>query len=178
MQNLLKKLDLDLENTGTLGVANYTNEGKFLESLSPIDNALIAKISVTSKAQYESVVEEQQLVFKEWRKVPAPKRGEIVREIGNALRDYKKPLGELVTIEMGKILAEGEGEVQEAIDIADFAVGLSRQLYGKTMHSERVQHRMYEQWHPLGIPTHCCNHRVPGPNSYWKIERCNYSNNT
>jgi aldehyde dehydrogenase (NAD+) len=99
---------------------------------------------------YESIVNDAQEAFKEWRLVPAPERGELVRQMGNALRDHKQSLGELVTYEMGKITAEGLGEVQEAIDIADFAVGLSRQLYGKTMHSERRLHRMYEQWHPLG----------------------------
>jgi aldehyde dehydrogenase (NAD+) len=117
---------------------------------SPIDGKVLAQVPCTDERLYNTVVDEALEVFKEWRKVPAPERGEIVRQIGNALRDHKKDLGRLVSLETGKILAEGEGEVQEAIDIADFAVGLSRQLYGKIIQSERRDHRMIEQWHPLG----------------------------
>jgi aldehyde dehydrogenase (NAD+) len=118
---------------------------------SPIDGRLIASVKMADKGDYELVVEKAREAFKIWQRIPAPKRGEIVRQIGMALREYKEPLGRLVTLEMGKILQEGLGEVQEMIDICDFSVGLSRQLHGLTMHSERPEHRMYEQWHPLGI---------------------------
>jgi len=107
-------------------------------------------VRTQTRAEYDAVVDLASEAFSSWRMVPAPKRGEMVREMGNALREQKAALGALVTREMGKILAEGIGEVQEMIDIADFAVGLSRQLYGNSMHSERAGHRMYEQWHPLG----------------------------
>ena len=119
--------------------------------LSPVDGKKIASVKVATAANYNEAVEQATKAFKTWRTLPAPKRGEIVREIGNALRDKMADLGKLVSLEMGKSLQEGYGEVQEMIDIADFAVGLSRQLYGLTMHSERPQHRMYEQYHPLGI---------------------------
>jgi len=122
-----------------------------LESTNPSTGEVLAKVQLASPSDYECVVERARDAFPAWRMVPAPKRGEIVREIGNELRQHKADLGALVTLEMGKILAEGQGEVQEMIDIADFAVGLSRQLYGLTMASERPGHRMYEQWHPLGI---------------------------
>lgn len=122
-----------------------------LESKSPIDRQQIAKIKITQKAEYEAALISAQQTFLKWRTTPAPKRGEIIRQIGQALRQHKENLGKLVSVESGKILAEGLGEVQEAIDIADFAVGLSRQLYGLSMHSERPQHRMYEQWQPLGV---------------------------
>jgi aldehyde dehydrogenase (NAD+) len=112
---------------------------------------VLAKIQLAGPADYETVVSQASEAFLDWRMLPAPRRGDIVREIGNELRATKDDLGTLVSLEMGKILAEGRGEVQEMIDIADFAVGLSRQLYGLTMHSERPGHRMYEQWHPLGI---------------------------
>src|SRR5205807_9844469 len=112
---------------------------------------VLARIQTAGLEDYETVMARAGEAFLEWRMIPAPKRGEIVRQIGNELRAYKAELGALVTLEMGKILAEGLGEVQEMIDIADFAVGLSRQLYGLTMHSERPSHRMYEQWHPLGV---------------------------
>ena len=118
---------------------------------SPADGNLIAQVSMATSEDYEQVIKAAQEAFKVWRKVPSPKRGEIVRQIGEKLREYKEPLGKLVSYEMGKILQEGLGEVQEMIDICDFAVGLSRQLHGYTMHSERPQHRMYEQYHPLGI---------------------------
>jgi len=119
--------------------------------ISPVDGKKIASVKIATVGNYNNVVEQAAKAFVNWRTVPAPKRGEIVREIGNALRDKKEDLGKLVSYEMGKSLQEGYGEVQEMIDIADFAVGLSRQLYGLTMHSERPNHRMYEQYHPLGI---------------------------
>jgi aldehyde dehydrogenase (NAD+) len=122
-----------------------------LVSHSPIDGAEIGRAPMMGEAEYERAIGEAQSVFARWRMCPAPRRGMIVREIGEELRRAKDPLGALVTVEMGKILAEGKGEVQEMIDIADFAVGLSRQLYGLTMPSERPGHRMYEQWHPLGV---------------------------
>ncbi|WP_347159624.1 L-piperidine-6-carboxylate dehydrogenase [Pontibacter chitinilyticus] len=118
---------------------------------SPADGNLIASVHIASEEDYEQVVQTAQRAFEVWRKVPAPKRGEVVRQIGLKLREHKEALGKLVSYEMGKILQEGLGEVQEMIDICDFAVGLSRQLHGYTMHSERPQHRMYEQYHPLGI---------------------------
>ncbi len=124
--------------------------GKILESISPVDMSVIGKIRLATKDDYEKVIKKSVDAFYEWRKVPAPKRGEIVRQIGEALRQNKKALGELVSIEVGKIRAEGEGEVQEMIDIADFAVGQSRMLYGLTIQSERPDHRMFEQWHPIG----------------------------
>ncbi|MBI3235135.1 MAG: aldehyde dehydrogenase family protein [Bacteroidetes bacterium] len=119
--------------------------------ISPVDGKAIASVNFATAADYETIVKKAEEAFKVWRTMPAPKRGEIVRQYGNKLREYKTPLGKLVSYEMGKILQEGLGEVQEMIDICDFAVGLSRQLYGLTMHSERPNHRMYEQWHPLGI---------------------------
>ena len=112
---------------------------------------MIGKVSVASAKDYNTVIDTAEKAFAEWRTVPAPKRGEVVRQIGNELRKHKEALGTLVSYEMGKSLQEGLGEVQEMIDIADFAVGLSRQLYGLTIHSERPMHRMYEQWHPLGV---------------------------
>src|SRR5277367_4642971 len=121
------------------------------EIVSPVDGKKIASVKIATADNYNQAVEQAAKAFVTWRTVPAPKRGEIVREIGNALRDKKEDLGKLVSYEMGKSLQEGYGEVQEMIDIADFAVGLSRQLYGLTMHSERPEHRMYEQYHPLGI---------------------------
>ncbi len=152
MKALLKELGLGEQLLGSYGKNLYEPDSdKKVESFSPIDGKLIASVAVTSPQQYEQIMAEAQQTFLEWRKVPAPERGQVVREIGDALREHKHALGKLVTLEMGKILAEGEGEIQEAIDIADFSVGLSRQLYGRTMHSERPLHRMYEQWHPLGV---------------------------
>jgi aldehyde dehydrogenase (NAD+) len=141
--------DVDGVHTGTKSSGSRKN-GSF-DSYSPVDGKLIGRVFKASKSDYEHLVKIAQNAFVDWRKIPTPKRGEIVRQIGNKLRDYKDPLGKLVSYEMGKSLQEGLGEVQEMIDIADFAVGLSRQLYGLTMHSERPSHRMYEQWHPLGI---------------------------
>lgn len=149
--DFLKKLGLKKTNIGTSTGSNWSDaKGKWISSYSPVDGALIGKVKNTSAAAYEEVMQTAEKGFKEWRTWPAPKRGEIVRQIGEALRKYKDPLGRLVSYEMGKSLQEGWGEVQEMIDICDFAVGLSRQLYGLTMHSERPNHRMYEQWHPLG----------------------------
>jgi aldehyde dehydrogenase (NAD+) len=130
----------------------WLNEnGDKLTSYSPVDGKEIASVTSASDANYEQIMQTATQAFAKWRLYPAPKRGEIVRQVGEALRKYKEPLGRLVSYEMGKSLQEGYGEVQEMIDICDFAVGLSRQLHGLTMHSERPGHRMYEQWHPLGI---------------------------
>jgi aldehyde dehydrogenase (NAD+) len=141
-----------MNNLAVLGIGEVNGEGSagVAEQISPIDGNPIARVRLQTRAEYEATVERAVEAFPRWRMVPAPKRGDIVREIAIELRAHKRDLGALVTREMGKILAEGEGEVQEMIDIADFAVGLSRQLYGNTMHSERPGHRMYEQWHPLG----------------------------
>jgi aldehyde dehydrogenase (NAD+) len=148
----LEQLNLELDNNGTsTGSNSITATGEKIESYSPVNGKLIGTVSVTSTDAYNEVLHTAQQAFVEWRKIPAPKRGEIVRQFGVALRKYKEPLGKLVSYEMGKSLQEGLGEVQEMIDICDFAVGLSRQLYGLTMHSERPAHRMYEQWHPIGV---------------------------
>jgi aldehyde dehydrogenase (NAD+) len=137
---------------GAYGLRPYTTPGaSTLRSYSPIDNSLLGEVITATTAEYDQVVEEAHATFLTWRSVPAPKRGLLIRDIADALREHKSSLAELVTREMGKILAEGEGEIQEAIDIADYAVGLSRQLCGQTMHSERPSHRMYEHWHPLGV---------------------------
>ena len=122
-----------------------------IDSYSPVDGKKIASVYVATEEDYENVIETAELAYLFWRHVPAPKRGDLVRQLADALRKHKEDLGTLVSYEMGKSLQEGLGEVQEMIDICDFAVGLSRQLYGLTMHSERPNHRMYEQWHPLGI---------------------------
>lgn len=145
-------LKLEKENKGASTGSDWlTSKGSILHSHSPVDGNLIAAVATADKDSYEQVIEAAQKAFLQWRIMPAPARGEIVRQIGEALREYKEPLGKLVSYEMGKSLQEGYGEVQEMIDICDLAVGLSRQLYGLTMHSERRGHRMYEQWHPLGI---------------------------
>ncbi len=150
--DFLSLLHIQQNNDGvSTGSKWLKTGGETLSSFSPVNGQLIATVSTTDKAGYEAVVAKAQEAFAIWRTWPAPKRGEIVRQIGEALRTYKEPLGKLVSYEMGKSLQEGYGEVQEMIDICDFAVGLSRQLYGLTMHSERPGHRMYEQWHPLGI---------------------------
>ena len=149
---ILEKLHVEPLNSGACCGDWIPNpSGGELESLSPATGEALAKIQLASLADYECVMARAATAFLEWRMVPAPQRGEIVREIANELRLHKADLGALISLEMGKILAEGLGEVQEMIDVADFAVGLSRQLYGLTMHSERPGHRMYEQWHPLGI---------------------------
>jgi aldehyde dehydrogenase (NAD+) len=150
----LKDLDIAEINSGaSAGPDDWSAvEGKeLIDVVSPIDASVIAKVALASEEDYNHVISVAQESFSSWRLIPAPKRGAIVREIANELRRLKDPLGKLITLEMGKILPEGLGEVQEAIDIADFAVGLSRQLYGLTMQSERPFHRMYEQWHPLGV---------------------------
>jgi aldehyde dehydrogenase (NAD+) len=148
----LERLGVKAENLGTsTGGEWLKTSGNYVASYSPVDGALIGKIQETDQESYESVIQKAKEAFETWRLKPAPQRGEIVRQIGNALRESKEDLGKLVSYEMGKSYQEGLGEVQEMIDICDFAVGLSRQLYGLTMHSERPGHRMYEQWHPLGI---------------------------
>ena len=150
--HILNKLEIEPVNSGaSWGPWILQPGGGELDSLNPADGSKIATVRMAGERDYEEIVERSRAAFRTWSRVPAPKRGEIVREIGDELRRYKAELGALVTLEMGKILAEGLGEVQEMIDIADFAVGLSRQLYGLTMHSERPGHRMYEQWHPLGV---------------------------
>jgi aldehyde dehydrogenase (NAD+) len=153
MQQLLAELGLAAINKGTsTGVESFGDtEKNLIESFSPVDGKLIGKVTTTTADEYARVMKAAEAAFKVWRLVPAPKRGEIVRQYGEALRQHKTALGTLVSYEMGKSLQEGLGEVQEMIDICDFAVGLSRQLYGLTMHSERPVHRMYEQWHPLGV---------------------------
>jgi aldehyde dehydrogenase (NAD+) len=152
MNTKLQNLKLMAMNSGAFGAEEISElNGSVLSSISPIDEKELAKVKVASEAAYEKVMSDLAAAFIKWRRVPAPKRGLLVRDIAEALRNKKAELGRLVTLESGKILAEGEGEIQEAIDIADFAVGLSRQLYGLSMHSERPQHRMYEQWHPLGV---------------------------
>ena len=151
IENSLKKLDLSDHNIGTSTGSNYFSNGDPISSFSPVDGKEIGTVSTTTFEDYNKVIESAQSAFKYWRTVPAPQRGEIVRQFGNKLRELKDPLGVLVSYEMGKSFQEGLGEVQEMIDICDFAVGLSRQLHGLTMHSERPGHRMYEQYHPLGI---------------------------
>jgi aldehyde dehydrogenase (NAD+) len=149
--DFLKKLGLKQSNHGTSTGLNTEGGRKSIKSYSPVDGALIGSVTVTTREQYDAILTTATEAFKVWRTVPAPKRGEIVRQFGEELRKSKDALGRLVSYEMGKSLQEGWGEVQEMIDICDFAVGLSRQLYGLTMHSERPLHRMYEQWHPLGV---------------------------
>lgn len=152
MKDILKQLGLSDKNNGTsTGLKDIRSKGEVIESYTPVDGSLIGSFTATDKNAYEQVVETAQQAFETWRVVPAPKRGEIVRQMGVELRKQKQALGTLVSYEMGKSLQEGLGEVQEMIDICDFAVGLSRQLHGFTMHSERPGHRMYEQYHPLGI---------------------------
>ena len=153
MNELLKKLNIKDFNYGSCsGVDGWieNSDSKIIESYCPSTGEIIASVYEASVEDYNVIIDKSVDAFHEWRKVPAPVRGDLVRQMGNALRDYKDDLGSLVSLEMGKIKQEGNGEVQEMIDIADFAVGQSRMLYGKTMHSERPQHRMYEQWHPLG----------------------------
>ncbi|MBP9134352.1 MAG: aldehyde dehydrogenase family protein [Saprospiraceae bacterium] len=149
--SFLKKLGINDLNSGTTTGLSWQDSPELIESYSPVDGKLIGKVSVTSEEAYNKVIEKAEEAFIQWRNIPAPKRGDIVRQYGDVLRANKDALGRLVSYEMGKSLQEGWGEVQEMIDICDFAVGLSRQLYGLTMHSERPGHRMYEQWHPLGI---------------------------
>ena len=148
----LQELQLLKKNEGSsTGTVWQNSKGEIIVSSSPVDNKEIGIVISTDKEAYEKIITTAQSAFLKWKNWPAPKRGEIVRQMGDALRKEKQALGQLVSYEMGKSLQEGLGEVQEMIDICDFAVGLSRQLYGLTMHSERPSHRMYEQWHPLGI---------------------------
>jgi len=148
----LQQLNIGPENTGTSTGTKWLPSGApAITSVSPVDGKRIATVTATDKTGYDTVVETARKAFAEWRNWPAPRRGEVVRQIGEALRADKQALGRLVSYEMGKSLQEGYGEVQEMIDICDLAVGLSRQLNGLTMHSERPAHRMYEQWHPLGV---------------------------
>ena len=152
MQDILKQLGIEAVNEGvSTGSMWIKSSSKTITSFSPVDGKKIADVAIADADSYEQVMTTASAAFLEWRMWPSPKRGEVVRQFGEALRKYKEPLGKLVSYEMGKSLQEGYGEVQEMIDICDFAVGLSRQLHGLTMHSERPGHRMYEQWHPLGI---------------------------
>jgi len=153
MNALLEKLNIKEINAGACtGVDGWIQtEGPILTSYNPTTGEPIAGVRQATKDVYDHVVDHASSTFKTWRMVPAPKRGDLVRDLGNVLRENKEPLGELVSMEMGKIRVEGMGEVQEMIDICDFSVGLSRQLYGLTIASERPQHRMFEQWHPLGV---------------------------
>lgn len=152
MREALASLGIKKSNPGTSsGEKWYKTSGEKFDSFSPVDGKLIGSVYATDEKVFQKIVDTSLEAFKEWRKWPAPKRGEVVRQVGEQLRKYKDPLGKLVSYEMGKSLQEGLGEVQEMIDICDFAVGLSRQLHGLTMHSERPNHRMYEQWHPIGI---------------------------
>jgi aldehyde dehydrogenase (NAD+) len=151
IQKDLETLGVKPVNPGTSTGNQWFASGEEIASFSPVDGELIGKVKSTTKEDYEKVITTAQAAFKTWRVMPAPQRGEIVRQFGERLRKYKEPLGKLVSYEMGKSYQEGLGEVQEMIDICDFAVGLSRQLHGFTMHSERPGHRMYEQYHPLGI---------------------------
>ncbi|HUQ97073.1 MAG TPA: aldehyde dehydrogenase family protein, partial [Chitinophagaceae bacterium] len=151
MKDILQKLGINEKNAGTSTGADWMqSDGALLESFSPVDGKKIAAVYRTTDAEYDTVLKKASNAFLEWRQWPSPKRGDVVRQVGEALRENKESLGKLVSYEMGKSLQEGYGEVQEMIDICDFAVGLSRQLHGLTMHSERPGHRMYEQWHPLG----------------------------
>ena len=151
IKNTLDILGIKETNHGTSTGQQSFGGGKEISSYSPVDGSLIGRVTTTTPEEYEKVIQSATTAFKEWRLRPAPQRGEIVRQYGEKLRKYKQALGELVSYEMGKSLQEGLGEVQEMIDICDFAVGLSRQLYGLSMHSERPGHRMYEQYHPLGL---------------------------
>jgi aldehyde dehydrogenase (NAD+) len=154
VKTLLEKLNIKPVNPGACTGPNAwiaDPKGTELISFNPTTGEAIASILQASPETYNTIINKAIEAFQAWRMLPAPQRGQVVRDLGNALREFKEPLGELVSLEMGKIRAEGLGEVQEMIDICDFATGLSRQLYGLTMHSERPQHRMYEQWHPLGV---------------------------
>jgi len=151
IKKALKELGISDLNEGTSTGSHFFSSGEEIASYSPVDGALIAKVKTTTRSDYDKTLQAASKAFKEWRLKPAPLRGEIVRQFGLRLRELKEPLGKLVSYEMGKSYQEGLGEVQEMIDICDFAVGLSRQLHGLTMHSERPGHRMYEQYHPLGI---------------------------
>ena len=151
IKNTLSLLGINKTNNGTsIGYESFGG-GEKINSFSPVTGEIIGSITETTSEEYEKVIQSASSAFKYWRNKPAPLRGEIVRQYGAKLREYKQPLGELVSFEMGKSLQEGLGEVQEMIDICDFAVGLSRQLHGLTMHSERPGHRMYEQYHHCAL---------------------------
>ncbi len=151
MQAFLERLGIKEVNPGAYCGRWLDTQGEMIDVYSPIDDSLIARVKSATAEDYETVAKEAREAFKTWRMIPAPQRGEIVRQLSEALREKKEDLGKLVSLEMGKILTEGLGEVQEMIDMGDFCVGLSRQLYGMTTQSERPYHRMYEQWHPLGV---------------------------
>ncbi len=153
MNEILERLDLGETNAGTWAGAEAfeSDDAPLIKSVNPANGEVIASVRSTTADEYDELVKNARAAYREWRKVPAPARGEAIRLVGAALREHKDALGSLVSLEMGKIKAEGDGEVQEMIDITDFAVGQSRMLYGNTMQSERPNHRMYEQWHPLGI---------------------------
>ena len=152
IKRFLEELGIKENNYGaSTGLKNTFTKGKQIDSYSPVDGKLIGSVNAATSEDFSDVMKTAEEAFKVWRLMPAPKRGEIVRQMGDELRKHKEALGNLVSYEMGKSLQEGLGEVQEMIDICDFAVGLSRQLYGLTMHSERPMHRMYEQWHPYGV---------------------------
>ena len=149
-QEILRSLGIEDMNPGGFA-GTWVGSGPTLDVISPVDGSRLGAVQQVTEEEYDAIVDKAHAAFLEWRKVPAPKRGELVRQLALKLREKKEALGALVTLEMGKIRAEGEGEVQEMIDICDFAVGLSRQLYGLTMPSERPDHHMREQWHPLGV---------------------------
>jgi aldehyde dehydrogenase (NAD+) len=152
--SILNELGLLHVNSGAFSLQSgwhKINEQQLIDSINPATGEVISQVATCSGQDYQTVIQSSMEVYNKWRMVPAPKRGDVVRQIGNALRQHKDALGSLVAMEMGKIKQEGDGEVQEMIDIADLAVGQSRMLYGNTMHSERPTHRMYEQWHPLGV---------------------------
>src|SRR5207245_1007121 len=150
MQTVLDKLGLGDDNAGVFD-GEWRGGGAKIDKISPIDGRRLASVRTASDSDFQKAITRTQEAFSKWRITPGPVRGESVRQLGNALREMKSELGQLVTMEMGKIIAEGEGEVQEMIDICDFAVGQSRMLYGLTIQSERPSHRLMEQWHPLGI---------------------------
>jgi aldehyde dehydrogenase (NAD+) len=150
MQSVLEKLALSEENSGVFN-GDWSGSGEKIDKISPIDGTKLASVRTASAREYDETIAQAQEAFRKWRKTPSPVRGETVRRLGNALRELKHELGQLVTLETGKIIAEGEGEVQEMIDICDLAVGQSRMLYGLTIQSERPNHRLMEQWHPLGL---------------------------
>ncbi|MBA2270794.1 MAG: aldehyde dehydrogenase family protein, partial [Chthoniobacterales bacterium] len=150
MRAVLETLGIAEENPGVFD-GEWHGSGAVIDKISPIDGKLLARVRTASAEDYERTITRAQEAFVKWRTTPGPVRGETVRQLGNALREAKTELAQLVTMEMGKIIAEGEGEVQEMIDICDFAVGQSRMLYGLTIQSERPSHRLMEQWHPLGV---------------------------
>ena len=150
MKEILTSLGIEDSNLGGF-CGEWVGSGPELAVTTPIDGSKLATVREVTEGEYDAIVSRAHEAFMHWRTVPAPRRGELVRQIGGRLREVKADLGALVTLEMGKIRAEGEGEVQEMIDICDFATGLSRQLYGLTIASERQDHRMMEQWHPLGV---------------------------